>query len=713
MGDDHNPASIPADNPIRNSEDDVLNRAGIAEDFARHVLDLDVREGSVVSVFGSWGSGKTSFVNLARPVFEQNDVPVLDFNPWLFSGTDQLVRRFLAELSAQMKEWNGPDQVVEAIVKYADALSEPASTLADLLGGSAAKKIISALLNSVGKITHSSESIISLRKKIVDALKGSDKQMIVVIDDVDRLSGPEIREVFKLVRLAANFPNVIYVVPCDRLRVEQALAEPDLGLSGRDYVEKIVQWCFDLPAVPRHLLAQQLTEAIENVVSDIENPGPFDEQVWLDVREDIVRPLVSNIRDVRRYAMAIRDTVSSLHGRVSLVDTLALDAVRLFLPDVFRLVPRATNALAAGDYDAGFTSVVQRENHYKERVDSLLEAAGTDSTKRDVVNAMIARLFPLGESRQRMDNGNSDSSENDNPSAYLAGRRVAHVRVLRLYLERVVNPELLSYHNAEDALARMADPAVLDAFFRSLDQDRRPDVASNLLHLSNRFRQEHVVPGVVAMLNLLPDITEPSGVSPIRQVVLQLMCMLPNDASSESQIREMLDEVTSLSGKVMLVDLIALDDVGIPKVVSEVAAAKFQLTLRQEIRAKRIADLCNEVRLCDVLRFLKHTAASKEEPFRIDASPVLTFFILWSARGISTAGQLGTRVESRFLTLNWELLIQLFGGKEVVAARIDCLKAEFKNLRPRIEERGIPLCDARELIKLADKRSAESQSETD
>ena len=84
----------PGDNPIKKPEDDVLGRAAVAQDFAEQILLLDVTEGAVVGVLGAWGSGKTSFVNLARTHWKKNNIPVLDFNPWMFSGTQQLVESF-------------------------------------------------------------------------------------------------------------------------------------------------------------------------------------------------------------------------------------------------------------------------------------------------------------------------------------------------------------------------------------------------------------------------------------------------------------------------------------------------------------------------------------------------------------------------------------------------------------------------------------------
>jgi predicted KAP-like P-loop ATPase len=81
--------AIRSDNPIRRDEDDALGRARAARSFARQVLGLDASEGVVVGVLGLWGSGKTSFVNLARNEFEAEGVSVLEFNPWMFSGAEQ------------------------------------------------------------------------------------------------------------------------------------------------------------------------------------------------------------------------------------------------------------------------------------------------------------------------------------------------------------------------------------------------------------------------------------------------------------------------------------------------------------------------------------------------------------------------------------------------------------------------------------------------
>ena len=228
---------LPADNPISFSEDDALGWAPIARTFARRTLELNATYGMVVGVFGPWGSGKTSYINLARPEFKKNKVPVLDFNPWLFSGADQLVGRFFAELSSLMDETPNLKIIGRYLRNYGDVITPTIAVISTLGGVPQAAQIVNAMLNFCKKKKAPSTSVTVLRKELTDALAQRDRPIVVVLDDVDRLPADEIREVFKLVRLTASFPNLIYIVACDRVRVESAFDEGEPPPRG-SYLEK-------------------------------------------------------------------------------------------------------------------------------------------------------------------------------------------------------------------------------------------------------------------------------------------------------------------------------------------------------------------------------------------------------------------------------------------------------------------------------------------
>ncbi|MDE2911531.1 MAG: P-loop NTPase fold protein [Paracoccaceae bacterium] len=701
------PNALPGDNPIHDPDNDVLDRKAGAETFAQQVLNLDCSQGAAVGVFGPWGTGKTSFINLTRGTFEQARVPVLDFNPWMFTGADQLVKRFFSELSAELK--------LRDLTGLGKALEEYGGALSGRAGG---------FIKLAGVYFRRREGGVHVRRKrVTKCLRNQGRPIVVVLDDVDRLSVPEIREVFKLVRLTASFPNLIYIVLCDRLRVEQALGEN--GMPGRDYLEKIIQWCFDLPEPPRHLLAPQLDEALETALTGIDDPGPLDEDVWPDVRAEIVRPLVRNMRDVRRYATAVRETVVGLNGKVALADVLGLEAVRVFLPDVFRGLPGAIDGLTmmSQTSEKYFENVVHQDQTdvlppyykwHKEQVDRLVKAteepkdSESARTARDVVLAMFSRLFPVAGRLRQMADGEHGVYANEDPEEYLTTRRVAHVHVLRLYLERVVNPDLLAFHDAERALARMTDRDGLEKFMQSLESAQWQGVMSNLSHLFERFRPEHVQPGVVVFLNLRPDMPEGTGAGfpddareTVRSTVLQLLQVLDDATAVESAARGILPELASLSSKAELIFQIGEWKKLGKKRVSKTVIGELWRMLRNEIHAVSTDDLAAELDPARVLCFARTNNGKREAQIAIDHSPELDFALLWSVRSETTTGKLGHRAVAQSPRLNWDLLVCAFGSEDLLKLRIENLKEQYKDLKPWLEKRKISLDEAKQLIALA------------
>ena len=413
---------ITADAPIRNPEDDVLGRANLASSFSQQILLLDSSEGLVIGVLGPWGSGKTSFINLVRPHLESACVPVLDFNTWMFSGTDQLVEAFFGELSAQLKV-RGHRRFNE-LGKSLESYGEIFSGLGWLpIVGSWMDRLRLVITPLAKLYQRRKEGVAGRKIKVEKALANLGKPLVVVVDDIDRLTTSEIRDVFKLVRLTACFPNIMYITAFDRFRVEEALTEN--GICGRDYLEKILQSAFDLPTVPPQVLEEQALLAIDEVLSGIRDAGRFDKALWPDVFIEVIRPLLRNMRDLRRYATAIQGTVQTLNGQVALVDVLGLEAVRVFLPDLSHSLHEAIDGLTT-------TSEVGSRHHDgpsppEKQINKLIERAGDHGS---VAQRLIHHLFPAG---QRHIGGTNYGNEWEN--SWLKDRRVAHADVLRLYLD--------------------------------------------------------------------------------------------------------------------------------------------------------------------------------------------------------------------------------------------------------------------------------------
>lgn len=658
--------SITADNPITRPEDDALGRTKPARSFGEQVLALDSTEGVVVGVLGPWGSGKTSFVNLARGRLKEAGVPVLEFNPWMFSGADQLVQAFFVELSAQLKLRPDLAEIGKLVEDYGETFSGLAWL--PLVGpwierGRAASKVLAKILQ------RRKEGIQARQSNVRDALSKLRKPIVVILDDIDRLTTPEIRDVFKLVRLTANFPNVIYLLAFDRIRVEQALGEQ--GIPGRDYLEKILQIGIDLPAVPADVLNSQIFKAIDTALGSIQNPGQFDSNVWPDVFMEVVRPLIRNMRDVRRYSAAIHGTVRDLGGQVALVDVLALEAIRVFLPDVFRSMHSAVDGLT--NTSDGYS---RREEppHLKGQIEMLIKAA---DDRREIVHDLIQRLFPAG---QRHVGGSNYGGDWKN--RWLRERRVAHEDVLRLYLERVVGERLQAFADAENAWTRMTDSAALETYLRSLPVERVQDVVASLEAYEDEFGPQHVVPSSVVLLNLMPHLPERErGMFDfgtrlaIGRVVYRLVRALKDPQALEAAVREILSQVPSLSSKLELITGVGYREGAGHKLVTEAAAKALEKEWRTAVRAASAETLALETGLLKTLILTKRDAEPDEPALEIPPSIQVTLALLKAARSEVQSQSMGSRAVRRKPRLAWDALVELYGDEATLRQRIETLMA--------------------------------------
>jgi len=482
-----------------------------------------------------------------------------------------------------------------------------------------------------------------------------------------------------------NFPNIIYIVAFDRFRVENALNEE--GISGREYLEKILQIAIDLPPIPYPILSAQLTTAIENALQSIDKVGPFDSQAWPDIFMEIIRPLIKTMRDVRRYAANIHLTVDSFDGEVALNDVLALEAVRLFLPDVFKLLYLSTDALTTTEdpflNDRRFNSVL------KAKIEKIIDVAGDNSY---IVRDMICRLFPAA--RRHIDNyiyGEDQKKE------WLRKRRVAHEDILNFYLERVTGDQFKAFLHAEKAMLFLDNRVLLDNYLRSLDANEIIDVISSLEIYEDQFTDKHVEPASIVLLNIMYELPNnykslfDLGVRhKVRRVVYRLIRSLRNPDPIERAVKSILPEVKTLSAKYELISLVGhKENIG-HKLISQEASRQIELEWVHEVKIATVEDLLKEPKLLRILLYAKKSLLEGGELLEISDNNQFTLAVLKSSQSEVLSQSMDSRFVQKGTRLAWDSLIELYGNEDLLIKRID-------------QAKDLASADNKEIIELAEK----------
>ena len=324
----------------------------------------------------------------------------------------------------------------------------------------------------------------------------------------------------------------------------------------------------------------------------------------------------------------------------------------------------------------------------QKQTDSLIEAAGDH---RDIVKSMIMRLFPAG---GHYIGGSSYGSEWK--KGWLKERRVAHEDILRLYLERFESENLQAFKEAEQAWKYISDRDAFNKYLRSLDPEKLQDIIASLEVFEEQFAPEHVVPGTIVLLNLLPLPERQRGmfdlpsIVAVGRVVYRLLKSLNDPVKVEIAVREILPELKSLSSKLKLISIIGHQENVGHKLVPENIASEFEKDWREEVRSASVDDLVNEHDLLRVFLRTKRAADPSEDSLNIDNSPKLTLSLFRAARSETLSQAMGNRAVQRSPRLAWDELVGLYGDEATLKERVESLKVA--NLK-----------DSNEIIELADK----------
>jgi predicted KAP-like P-loop ATPase len=113
------------DQPINSYKEDLLGRHSFGKALAKAILSYNLDDSLSVGLYGEWGSGKTSLINMileeVKSISSNKDPFIINFNPWNFSDQNQLIQQFFNELSLVLCRDDSADRHVKigrTIQKY-------------------------------------------------------------------------------------------------------------------------------------------------------------------------------------------------------------------------------------------------------------------------------------------------------------------------------------------------------------------------------------------------------------------------------------------------------------------------------------------------------------------------------------------------------------------------------------------------------------------
>lgn len=332
------------DNDVKKINEDTLSRRNFAESLALNIQNYfdrkPVNNCLTIGLMGEWGSGKTSLLNMTEEYLKDSKIKIIKFNPWIYSSYNQLVEQFFDELIMEFTD-SRDVSLTGFLRQYKIKVNE--LELAKKLAVVGTSLIDSRLGTGVERILGSSseeENLTYLKKKIDGQFSG--RKVVCIIDDLDRLSKDEIAEMFKLIKIMADFKNMVYLISFDKDVVSKAL-EKDYG--GEKYIEKIINVPLYVPLITTLELTDLLLDEVNRLQEQYELKIDFSRlksfinfyPMALDKKFGLIR-FFKNLRDVKRFINILEFNIVLIKDEVNFADFFALTALQVFHLDIYNKI---------------------------------------------------------------------------------------------------------------------------------------------------------------------------------------------------------------------------------------------------------------------------------------------------------------------------------------------------------------------------------------
>lgn len=344
---------------------DLLNNEAIATTIIG-LLRAKPDHPVTIGVHGDWGAGKSSVLEMIEAGFaDQEDILCLKFNGWRFQGFEDakialiegivtgLVekRPALKKAAAAVKDvfsridWlkvakragglaltalSGiptPEQIGAIVGSLEAIVADPAKLLTKENLSTAIDEAKAVL--KPGESKNVPEEVEAFRKAFDRLLKDAGiKQLVVLIDDLDRCLPDTAIETLEAIRLFVFTARTAFVVAADEAMIEYAVRKhfPDLPDStgprdyARNYLEKLIQVPFRIPALgeTETRIYVTLLLAGAEVGENDENYG----KLISVAREKLKRPWTSGGLDAAMVKTALGQQAEKANNALALSDQI-------------------------------------------------------------------------------------------------------------------------------------------------------------------------------------------------------------------------------------------------------------------------------------------------------------------------------------------------------------------------------------------------------
>ncbi len=406
---------------INHPDNDLFNFKPYASKVQESIRNSCFSDEPIIfGVYGKWGEGKTSFMNLIFRNLESGvgekakKIIKYRFNPWRYQSEDMLLIQFFKGLIKVINSDYGTSPsksiLIDKLSKYVSAILAGTSVEIETgvnLGFKATVKAKYNFKDTFEKLEDdNNESIESQKDEIDEILKNHQFRIVIFLDDIDRLNKNELYLVFRLLKLIASFKNLTYIIALDDEMVAKAIYNNygDEINDGKLFLEKIVNIPISLPKVDpfdilkefkRKLKAIFLINKIE--INELSSKSIHDYNTGTNRFFNEIEGIEKHIKTPRmlyRLLNSFTTNLIALNEEVNYADLLWLEFLKIKYLKVYNYIKNNPNYfIKHGTIEGYFYD--SRKTIFNEELEQMINDSSDLKKNYKYISLIINYLFPL------------------------------------------------------------------------------------------------------------------------------------------------------------------------------------------------------------------------------------------------------------------------------------------------------------------------------
>lgn len=560
---------ISSDRPIIRLAEDRLDRSKLIVSLVDRLLKDSA---SIVALIGAYGDGKTSILNCLDEALQAQKVPVVRFKSSLPGDDLTLISTLFNSIGKQLRRRF-------FVRRLSNVLKRFARTFSGLVPSTSGLKDVFAEPSQKDELDELTESLDRLPVR----------RLVVLLDDMDRMQGNELRMLLKIIRAADDYPKLSFVCAFNKkalvdafirhqvmdrismqfsaaagqIKVQGALTGEQLAddtRAGYEYLEKFFPVQVPVPKLDESQLAKEFDLRFNQFAKRYGLPqeprdtATFDKEFnpyW----KSVFRPLLNNLRKMNTYFNALNSSFGLVKNEVNVIDFMFVELLRQSDPEIYEQVFRNRSLfyypewdLARWDERPETLSDEKEQAQYPKYEAMFRHLQGED---RDLTLSILSRLFPkiAGYTKDRLSR-DSKLEEIDADKQ----KRIYHPYYFTIYFSLHVPEGYLGFEELEkiiDAANHKNGVAESQDYFSDYIQKQVPLKRYRFFEKTSRFEaglQDDQAKGLANAVAIKSDVLQPDDldIGEFRAATI-LILVLANRFRGTAEITNVLSDVIRLS----------------------------------------------------------------------------------------------------------------------------------------------------------------------